>query len=153
MPKSPSGFLVDVTTRSRLEFQYNPSEIIDEKGVVYAGIRVPGLSDPVHQFVTGEPRKIAFTLKLFKGEVRKNVSWLQSFLYPEHNGQALKHAPHQVLLIMGDLYPGTTCVVRQVKTKFHGLFDTRTLSPQQADVEISLEEWVSPSRDMKEVRQ
>ena len=151
-PEPIKCFLVDLETRERLEFQYNPNDISDEKGTHYAVVRIPGLSHPKYQFVAGEARKIAFTLQLFKGPVRETVAWLQSLLYPEHAGSILKNAPHRVLLVIGELYPGLVCAVRQVKARFFNLFDPATLNPQQAEVELVLEEPVETSIDYRTVR-
>jgi hypothetical protein len=63
----------------------------------------------------------------------------------------LKNAPHRVILIFGDLYPGVTCIVRQVKARFFGLFDQTNLAPQRAEVDISLEEYVDQSVNWSEV--
>ena len=65
-----SGYLVDVETRERLEFQYNPSEIGDEKSAKYADIAIPGISHPRHQFISGGNRHITFKLSFFKGDVK-----------------------------------------------------------------------------------
>ncbi|HPS01922.1 MAG TPA: hypothetical protein PLA90_10295, partial [Candidatus Sumerlaeota bacterium] len=75
-----------------------------------------------------------------------------SLLYPEHAGTMLKNAPHRVLLLFGDLYPGVLCVVRQVKARYFHLFDRDSLLPQHAEVEIVLEEYVEESVNWQEVR-
>ena len=104
--KELAGYLVDVDTGERLQFQYNPSEITDEKGH-----RLRRDQNPRHEPSAisirraGEPRRIALRIGLFKGPVKKQVHWLRSLLYPEHAGTMLKNAPHRVLLIFGDLYP------------------------------------------------
>jgi len=151
--KTPiQGCLVDADGEGYLEFQYNPSEVLDQKGTMFAAIRVPGMSHPRYQYVSGEPRKIVFRLNFFKGPVRERVTWLQSLLYPEHAGTMLEHAPHRVLLVFGDLFPGVLCIVRQVKARFHGLFEPETLLPQQADVDVVLEEYIDESVGVSEVR-
>jgi len=147
-----SGYLVDVDTGERLAFQHNPNDIGDEKSTAYAAIRIPGMSHPRYQYVAGEPRKIAFKLELFKGHVKQKVHWLRSLLYPEHAGTMLKNAPHRVLFIFGDLYPGVLCVVRQVKVRYFHLFDRDSLLPQRAEVEMVLEEYVGASVNVSEVR-
>jgi len=134
------GYLVDADTGERLEFQYNPNSISDEKSTDYATIKIPGMSH------------IAFKVELFKGPVKQKVDWLRSLQYPEHAGTMLKNAPHRVLLIFGDLYPGVTCIVRQVKARFFGLFDRDNLLPQRAEVDIVLEEYVDRSINWSEVR-
>ena len=148
-----SGYLVDVDTGERLAFQHNPNDIGDEKSTAYAAIRIPGMSHPRYQYIAGEPRKITFKLELFKGPVKQKVHWLRSLLYPEHAGTMLKNAPHRVLFIFGDLYPGVLCVVRQVKVRYFHLFDRDSLLPQRAEVEIVLEEYVGASVSFSEVCQ
>jgi len=139
------GYIVDVENRERLEFQYNPSEITDSKSCLYANIKVPGISHPRYQYISGGNRRITFTLSFFKGNVKEKVNWLQSLLYPEHSGSALKSPPHRVIFIFGELYPEVVCIVRSVKVRYFGLFDQQGLAPQQAEVEVVLDEWLDSS--------
>jgi len=147
-----TAYLVDVDTGERLEFQYNPNEISDEKSTAYAAIKVPGMSHPRYQFVAGEARKISFKVEFFKGPVKERVRWLQSLQYPEHDGTMLKNAPHRVLFIFGDLFPGVVCIVPSVKARFFHLFDQSTLAPQRAEVDVTLEEYVEQSKEPNEAR-
>ena len=147
-----TAHLVDVETGQRLEFQYNPNDIVDEKSTAYAAIKIPGLSHPRYQYVAGEPRKIIFQMRFFKGPVKESVDWLRSLLYPEHAGTMLESAPHRVLFLFGDLYPGVLCVVRQVKVRFFHMFDRDSLRPQHAEVDVVLEEYVDESVGYREVR-
>ena len=151
--KEIKGYLVDVDTGERLEFQHNPNDIGDRKSTAYAAIKIPGMSHPRYQYVSGEPRRIAFKIELFKGPVKQKVHWLRSLLYPEHAGTMLKNAPHRVLFIFGDLYPGVLCVVRKVKARYFHMFDRNNLLPQHAEVDIVLEEYVDESVNYSEVRQ
>lgn len=146
------AFLVDLETGERLIFQFNPNDITDETATAYAAIRIPGLSHPHYQFVAGEPRRISFRVDLFKGPVRENVAWLQSLCYPEHTGTMLTNAPHRVMLVYGNLYPGLVAVVKQVKARFFDLFDQESLLPQHAEVSLVLEEVVTQSVDFAEIR-
>ena len=150
--KEITGFLVDVETGDYLDFQYNPSDITDEKATAYAAIRIPGMSHPRYQYVAGEPRKIAFKIEFFKVGVKQRVEWLRSLLYPEHAGTMLRNAPHRVLFFFGDLYPGVLCIVREVKARHFHLFDRDTLLPQRAEAELVLEEYVDESVDFSQVR-
>ena len=144
--------LVDVDTGEYLEFQYNPSEIADDKSTAYAVIKIPGMSHPRYQFVAGEARTIRLKVQFFKGPVKDKVSWLHSLLYPEHAGSMMKNAPHRVLLMFGDLYTEVIWVVKQVNVRYHTMFDQSTLEPQGADVDLVLEEVVDESVSMQEVR-
>ncbi|MHB9131132.1 MAG: CIS tube protein [Armatimonadota bacterium] len=147
-----AGYLVDVVTRERLTFQYNPSDITDQKGTNYAALTVPGMSHPRYQYVAGEARKLHFSVVFFKGDVKKQVAWLQALLYPTYQGSQLKGAPHRVLLFFGELYPGIECLVRDVTARYSYLFDQQTLLPQRADVELVLEEYVGHSISSTQVR-
>ena len=151
--KEIKGYLVDVDTGERLEFQHNPNDIGDRKSTAYAAIKIPGMSHPRYQYVSGEPRRITFKIELFKGPVKQKVHWLRSLLYPEHADTMLKNAPHRVLFIFGDLYPGVLCVVRKVKARYFHMFDRYNLLPQHAEVDIVLEEYVDESVNFSEVRQ
>jgi len=152
MPTPITGYLVDVVTRERLAFQYNPSEITDQKGTNYATLTVPGMSHPRYQYIAGEARKLHFTVAFFKGDVKRQVAWLQALLYPTYQGSQLKQAPHYVLFFFGELFPGIECVVRDVTARYSYLFDQQSLLPLRADVEIVLEEVVQQSRSAAEVR-
>jgi len=145
------GYIVDITNRERLEFQYNPSEIADSKSSKYADITVPGISHPRHQYISGGNRQITFKISFFKGNVKEKVNWLQSLLYPEHSGSVLKSPPHRVIFIFGELYPEVVCIVRNVKVRYFGLFG-QSLASQQAEVEIVLDEWVDSSVNYQTVR-
>jgi len=147
-----TAYLVDTITRERLAFQYNPNEIVDSKSASYATLTIPGMSHPRYQYIAGDARKISFTVTFYKGEVRRQVAWLQSLLYPTHQGSMLKQAPHPVLFFFGELYPGLACLVREVRAHYAYLFDPATLQPQRAEVEITLEELVSQSVNAAEVR-
>lgn len=150
--KKTTGYIVDVVTRESLEFQYNPDEITDEKSTDFAAIKVPGMSHPRYQYVSGEARRIGFKVVFFKGPVKEKVAWLQSLLYPQHEKTMLRNAPHKVLFFFGDLYAGTLCIVRQVRTRYFHMFDKDNLLPQHAEVELTLEEIVQKSVDYTEVR-
>ena len=150
--KETTAYLVDVDTGEYLAFQYNPNDIGDDKSTAYAAIKIPGMSHPRYQYVAGEPRKITFKLSFFMQSVKKNVEWLRSLLYPEHAGTMLKNAPHRVLFMFGDLYPGVLCIVSQVKARYFHMFDRDNLLPQRAEVDVVLEEYVSESVNYSEVR-
>lgn len=150
--KKTTGCILDVVTHERLDFQYNPDEITDEKSTDFATIKVPGMSHPRYQYVAGEARRITFKLVFFKGPVKQKVAWLQSLLYPKHEKTMLKNAPHKVLFFLGDLYPGVMCIVRQVRARYFNLFDSDSLLPQHAEVDLTLEEIVQKSVDYTEVR-
>lgn len=113
--KEITGFLVDYDTGDYLEFQHNPNDLLDEKAASYAAIRIPGMSHPRYQYVSGEPRRIAFRIELFKGDVKGQVEWLRSLLYPEHAGTMLRNAPHRQLA--RSVAPKLPCARRKPPSK------------------------------------
>ena len=145
------GYFVDVVDHSRLEFQYNPSEVSDAKDTTIGEVKIPGRSHPRYQFVAGEKREIAFVLAFFKvPDLKAKVRWLQSLQYPTHDGAMLKKAPHKVLFVFGTLF-NTVCIVKSAKVKWFDLF-TPQLDPERADVELVLWEDVEASVSPQEVR-
>ena len=113
---------------------------------------IPGMSHPRYQNVVGEPRKITFQLRFFKGPVKESVDWLRSLLYLEQAGTMLANAPHKVLFLFSDLYTGVLCVVRLVKARFFHLFDRDTIRPLHAEVEFVLEEYINEPVEYREAR-
>jgi hypothetical protein len=57
-----------------------------------------------------------------------------------------------VLFFFGDLYPGVLCIVRSAKVRYFHMFDSSTLLPQHAEVDLTLEEIVAKSVSCAEVR-
>lgn len=145
------GCLVDVVDGSRLEFQFNPDNISDNKETNIGEIRIPGRSHPRYQFVSGERREISFKLEFFKvPDLKTKVKWLQSLQYPTHAGTILQRAPHKVLFVFGTLF-NLTCLVKTVKARFFQMFDLQ-LEPERAEVDIVLWEDVENSIGPSEVR-
>lgn len=147
-----SGYLVDVVTRERLGFQFNPSTISDDKSATYVDITIPGISHPRHQYIAGGGRRIALKLSFFAEDITAPVAWLQSLLYAEHSGNTLKAPPHRVLFVFGELYPDLMCIVKNVKVRYMNLFNSETLIPKHAEVDLTLDEWIEESVNYKTIR-
>ncbi len=150
--KEITAYLVDVDTGDYLDFQYNPNDIVDEKSTAYAAIKIPGMSHPALPVRRRGAAQDRLQGGCSRGPVKESVDWLRSLLYPEHAGTMLKNAPHRVIFMFGDLYPGVLCVVRQVKARFFHMFDRDNLLPQHAEVDVVLEEYIDQSVDCSEVR-
>ena len=76
------GALVDIQTRERLSFQFNPETISDEQQTEWASIRAQGMSHPRKQWVGGGDRIVSFTLRFYResfaeAEVSDSVAWLR----------------------------------------------------------------------------
>ena len=152
-PTQPArAYLVDVDDGARLEFQINPAEFADDKGTVFARLRIPGASHPRLQFVGGEQRTLTFTITFYRIEdVQARVAWLQSLQYPEYQGGVLSNGPHRVMLLFGSIWEGAVWTVPTVKVKYGHPYKP-DLTPLRADVEITLEQYVDKSLSVGDVR-
>jgi hypothetical protein len=65
-PPTARGFLasLDLTPPLLVEFQYNPREINDRRGVTYATRNAPGLVMPVRHYTNGGDRTFTFRIDL-----------------------------------------------------------------------------------------
>jgi hypothetical protein len=128
---------------------HNPEKISDEEGNDYARIKVPGMSHPRYQFISGEARIIRFTLEFSWSAdptaIRRTVMWLKSLKRPVGGVTPNRRPPAICMLIFGLLYRGTKVVFTDVKAEFKELFDPWALYPLRATVEMVAEEWVEES--------
>lgn len=105
-----------------VEVLFNPTEITIEKSVNYAEAQVPGLQDPLLQFVRGEAETLTTELFLDKTSTRESVSEALASLRKFVEIQADYHAPPVLLFSWGDVqFLG---VVTRLSERFQ-LFDER----------------------------
>ena len=145
------GALVDIQTRERLSFQFNPETISDEQQTEWASIRAQGMSHPRKQWVGGGDRIVSFTLRFYResfaeAEVSDSVARLQSLMLPEYDGTRLKDSPHRCLFIFGTLY-NLTCILTRAATRYYDLFSPSTLQPVFADIDVELTQFVEVGED------
>lgn len=146
-----SAYLVDVTNGDSLKLQYAPNELADSKGTSYASVKIPGMSGPRQQFVSGDAHKLALKIDLYGNDVAKNARWIQSLEYPEYENDELVDTPHRVMFIFGTLYGSTVWLVTDCQVKYFGQF-TPGLDPRRAEVSLTLEEYVTKGRDYRNIR-
>ena len=146
MIRTRTGYLVDAVTSERLAFPYNPEAITDHQDSRYASVSVVGRRYPWYQYIAGEARQVQFTLPLFKGAIQQQVAWLKALQDPQEAEVGFWYAPHPVVLVMGQLYPGLTCILKQVNVRYFSLFNPQTLAPERATVDLVLEETEHVSR-------
>ncbi len=58
-----------------------------------------------------------------------------------------------MIFIFGELYPEIICIVRNVKARYFNLFDQESLAPQQAEVDVVLDEWADDSVNYHNIRE
>jgi Contractile injection system tube protein len=114
------GFLVSVGLDPEImvEFQYNPAQLIDKRGVNYAALNAPALVFPVRQYSHGNDRTITFTVRLdgvFQGPADDQIP-----LAKDENGSIWP----ELNKYRAFLYPKTErWQDRATLSSFAGLFD------------------------------
>ncbi len=148
------GGLVDVDTGERVMFDFNPDAIQDDKATEFAEISIPGMSHPRLQFTGGSARTLSFTVYLHYGatdSVPDMIKRLQSWLYPEYNGEILEKAPAKLLLVFGDTWPDELWLLRSCNIS-RKRFD-KNLECIFAEAAIELVEYIDKSRSAGELRE
>ena len=147
------GGLVDTESGIRVMFDFNPDSIQDDKSTEFAEVSIPGMSHPRIQFTNGGARTLSFTLFLHHGatdDVPNAIRTLQSWLYPEYEGERLKKAPSKLLLVFGDTWPDEQWVLSSCEIN-RKRFD-KNLNCIFAEASIELTEYIEKSRSAEELR-
>lgn len=110
--------LVNLSTQDELEAQFNPEEVTETVGAVYAKQTVPGLSHTVKQFVNTADVGIGFTMMwsshegtsahLYAAYARR---FLQSCHYPRRTAGSIATAGAPRLLFVWPEMFSLTCVM------------------------------------------
>jgi hypothetical protein len=122
---------------SRIEVQFNPTELSIGKGAQIAEIAIPGIDSPILQFVRGQNEKV--TLELFfdttedgTGTGATPVTTLTNKFYALVKMSGNEHAPPRCRFGWGDEFPGLIqqegtvsgtrkafdCIVESVEQRF-----------------------------------
>lgn len=147
------GGLIDAETGVRVMFDFNPDTIEDNKSTDFAEISIPGMSHSRLQFTSGGARTLSFTIYLHYGatdNVANTIKTLQSWLYPEYDGERLIQAPSKLLLVFGDTWPDELWVLRScniTRKRFN-----KNLECILAEADIELVEYIDKSRSAEELR-
>ena len=147
------GALVDTESAARITFDINPETIRDSKDTNFAEIQIPGMSHPRLQFSNGKARTLSFTLHLHYGatdDVPQAIRTLQSWLYPEYDGERMKKAPSRLLCVFGDTWSDEKWVLVSCNVN-RKRFD-KNLVCIYAIVDIELREFIEQSVDANNFR-
>ncbi len=137
--------IVNLATGEQLDAQFNPEEIQESIGAVYAKQAVPGLSHQVKQFVHTEDLTVSFTLLWsgFDGPARHALNmdarrFLHAACYPRRTAGSLAYggAP-RLLFVWPELY-ALTCVLTKA-TFSHKQFRLKG-APVRFSCAVTLEE-------------
>ncbi len=139
------GYFIDLKSLDRFEFQFNPDNIQDSKESEIEQIKIPGASHPRVSWGSGGARTISFDLRIAllnesdgADYVKNQVEWLQSLEYPREDPGYEQSRPPYVQFVMGLLYD-LPCIVRKMNVRYPEL-DNRTLLPEYADINMTMEE-------------
>jgi hypothetical protein len=145
---------------SRIEVQFNPTELSIGKGAQIAEIAIPGIDSPILQFVRGQNEKV--TLELFfdttedgMGTAATPVTTLTNQFYALVKMSGSEHAPPRCRFGWGDEFPGLIqqegtvsgtrkafdCIVENVEQRFT-LFSPEGV-PLRATLTVTLREYMS----------
>lgn len=146
--------LVNVKSGERLMFHFNPEPIQDSKENNIAEINIPGMSHPRLQFTNGGNRTLSFNAYFHCGVNGKEVSYsssvLQSWLYPEYDGERLTSAPPKLKLVYGETWQDQIWIMKSCRvTRLR--FD-KELKCIMAQADIELIEFIEKSVDMRDVQ-
>lgn len=125
--------LIEGDPSFQLSFQALPESLSEEKSAMYAGIPIPGRTEPYRVYMGGQPRRVTlplvFTASLDEKDagtfeyVKKNIAWCRSLCEPDVEGDdpavGLVQGPPILRLIYGDLYD-MRCIATSYSCTMHG---------------------------------
>jgi nucleoid-associated protein YgaU len=133
-----------------LEVQFNPTEYTLTKGAQLAEIPIPGLDQPIIQFVRGQTETMSVELFFDSteggtGAGATSVTDLTDEFYELIKIDPGSHAPPVLLFKWGEEFPGLRyvfkCVVASVRQQF--TFFSPTGTPLRAKLTVELREYKS----------
>jgi len=144
-PQIPGMIMAIDGEGGQVRFQYNPVEIEGPTAVTsWASMQVAGRRDSYLQFSHGEQSFIRFSLVFGRRSdtqaVNNYYESLVKFTIPVQRGIGMKRPP-LCMFIFGN-FLRTKCIVKEVTPVFTKLFDTATLMPEYAKINILL--WLLP---------
>jgi hypothetical protein len=96
-----------------IHLQYNPTELVYEKGAQLAEVGIPGLDAPLQQFVRGQAEKL--TVELFfdttdqgMGDKARSVTALTDQIYQLVKIDGARHAPPPCTFLWNEQFPGSS---------------------------------------------
>lgn len=155
-------------TLKRLDVQFNPTEMTLQKGAQIAEINIPGIDNPILQFVRGQNERV--TLELFfdttesgTGLGATSVTTKTNEFYALVKMSGKEHAPPRCRFIWGNEFPGLVnnlgevtakryafdCIVESIQQKFT-LFSPDGV-PLRATLSVTLREYVTLQKQLEQL--
>lgn len=167
------GRITNYRTGNFVEFHHNPNRITKKKGTTLSVDQLPGQSDPLVRFASGNLETIDFVLdlcgesrlrrfgaQLFNGAVPEfpiedadesysvagEIEFWESFQHPVDPAIAAARfaEPDQVVFTFGRMFQGVLCAVQDLEVEPFE-FDPE-LSPTKAQVKVKLARIVTKQR-------
>lgn len=128
------AYLVDLIDRSKLIFEYIPTEISDSKSASYDDVAIVGRSEPFVGYSSSESRTITFDIEFIVSkfqndatssaetaydQLMEKVRWCRSLAYPDYHTQSFVTPPHPCLLKVGKLL-SVRVIVESVEVTYKG---------------------------------
>ena len=151
---------------SRVDVQFNPSELSTSKGARIAEIAIPGIDSPILQFVRGENETV--TLELFFDTTEDGteanatpVTTLTNQFYALVKMSGNEHAPPRCRFNWGEEFPGLIqqegsvsgvrkafdCIVESIEQRFT-MFSPEGI-PLRATLTVSLREYTTLNKQLE----
>ena len=121
--------VLEADPQQRVNFQTFPEMIVDVKAANWADIPTIGRSEPIKTYAHSGPRQIVIPLVFAASvdagddgtpeDVKRNVDFCQSLVYPQATQSGLILYPPVCVLIVGDMIESRG-VVRQVGSRYTG---------------------------------
>ena len=152
----------------RLDVQFNPTEMTMQKGAQIAEIAIPGIDNPILQFVRGQNERV--TLELFFDTTANGTSAGATPVTTQTNEfyalvkmSGKEHAPPRCRFGWGDEFPGLVnnlgevtakrkafdCLVESIQQKFT-LFSPDGV-PLRATLSVTLREYVTLQKQLEQL--
>jgi hypothetical protein len=138
----PIGYLVDLTTLEKIRFQFNPDQFSDKKSTNLVKTQIPGASHPRIRWSGGGDRTVRFKLQFVRTSadkpefVQRQIEALYSLIHPHSSEDPAVHGNPYVQFIFGKLY-SLVGLIEDLSVNFNESYDSATLLPEHADVDVS----------------
>lgn len=125
-----------------LQVMYNPPEVSTSKSANYSEIKIPGLSLPIYQFVSGGAKTFEFTLEFNQlknpdRDIKEDINWIEELEEPVTADSIIEKAPPIVILSWGNLFNvAPRGIITNVSTNYLSMFPD--LSPKRASMDITM---------------
>jgi hypothetical protein len=125
-------------------FQWNPSQVIQDKKIKWNHLRVAGREQPFQQYGCGEARVFIFPFTVSNSNNGENyVKFVQDEIlkYTKPTAGGTVKRPPIAQLILGQ-YLNIRCIVRDFKAQNQEFFTPISLLPSSAEIALTVEEYL-----------